>query len=468
VTDPLSGAVTATRSAAGQIVSITDARGNQLSYTYNADGLLTGFTDALGGAWTWQYDGAARPSLRTDPGGGTLAADYTSSNRIAAVSAGDQRTAFDYSGAQRDGLGRLTSYTDSFGNQIAYSYDGAGRLASMTLPGGNAVSYTYDHAGRLSKVADWAGNFALYRYDAAGYPASVTVSGGPITIYQYDSARRLRAIVSTGPDGATLAGYRYTFDAAGNRTSVTALEPLDAGPAINGNSMTVDAANHPVGRSDGENYKYDARGNLVSIAGSRNMTFTYDAFGRLQSLSGDSQTTYAYDFQGLRTVRKSAGTERRFVYDLSGPRPRVVMETDSSNAPVAYYVYGLGLLWKVTADGKPYFYHFDGDGNVVAVSNPSSGVVNKYRYDPLGRLAGSNEGVENDLRAHGESGWIDDGNGLVFDGAGYRFQDLGLTLPAVADPSPPAPDLLPRVTGAGACFVEGVANCAFASGRGNR
>jgi len=29
------------------------------------------------------------------------------------------------------------------------------------------------------------------------------------------------------------------------------------------------------------------------------------------------------------------------------------METDSSNAPIAWYVYGLGLLWKVTADGTP-------------------------------------------------------------------------------------------------------------------
>ena len=46
------------------------------------------------------------------------------------------------------------------------------------------------------------------------------------------------------------------------------------------------------------------------------------------------------------------------------------METDGSNAPIAYYIYGLGLLWKIAADGTPYFYHFDGDGNVVAVSNP--------------------------------------------------------------------------------------------------
>ena len=44
------------------------------------------------------------------------------------------------------------------------------------------------------------------------------------------------------------------------------------------------------------------------------------------------------------------------------------------STPIAWYVYGLGLLWKVTADGTPYFYHFDGDGNTVALSNATAGV----------------------------------------------------------------------------------------------
>jgi YD repeat-containing protein len=467
VTDPASGAVTATRSAAGQITGLTDARGNKLAYVYNSDGLLTGFTDALGGAWTYQYDGAARVSTRTEPGGAVLTASYTGGNRLAAVAAGDARLAFDYSGQQRDSLGRLANYTDSFGNQVSYTYDAAGQLSSMTLPGGKTVTYQYDHAHRLSKIADWTGNFAVYRYDAAGWPASVSVSGGPVTIYQYDTARRLRAIVSTGPDGLAVAGYRYTLDAAGNRTAVSALEPAELAP-LAANSDSYDAANHPANRSDGQSYRYDARGNLTAIQGSRTAFFSYDAFGRLQSVNADADTGYAYDSAGLRVARTGNGADRNFVYDLSGARPRVVAEADSSNAPVAWYVHGLGLLWKVTADGKTYFYHFDGDGNVVAVSNPAAGVVNQYRYDPLGRLVTSNETVENTFRARGESGWIDDRNGLVFTGSAYEFPELKVTLPASVDPSAPAPDLLPRASGAVACFVEGVSSCIFASGRRQR
>jgi len=460
VTNPASGAVTATRSASGQITGLTDALGNKTAYTYTPDGLLATFTDALNGKWSYQYDGALRAYARTDPGGATLAASYNARNRVTGLMSGAAQTGFDYSGLQRDPLNRLISYTDAFGNQVAYTYDAAGQLISITMPGDKTVNYQYDHAHRLSKVSDWGGNFALYRYDAAGWPLSVSVSGGPVTIYQYDAARNLRAIVSTGPDGVPVAGYRYTLDAAGNRTAVSALEPVATLPALAANSVSYDAAGHPLTRTDGQNYQYDARGNLAAIQGSLTASLTYDPFGRLNGFNtGDSawaasSTNYTYDSTGLRTVRTVNGTDRRFVYDLSGTRPRIVMEADSGNSALAWYIYGLGLLWKVTADGTPYFYHFDGDGNVVAISNPTAGVVNQYRYDPSGRLAASNEGIENMFRARGESGWVDDGNGLIFNHSVFQFPDLRLTLPASADPAPPVPSLLPQLSGAGASFLE--------------
>jgi YD repeat-containing protein len=338
----------------------------------------------------------------------------------------------------------------------------------MTLPGGNTVTYQYDRAHRLSQVSDWLGNFALYRYDAAGWPLSVTVSGGPIAVYQYDAAHNLRAIVSTGPDGSPVAGYRYTLDGNANRTAVSALEPFTAAVSFPAWSAAYDAANHPVTRSDGQSYKYDSRGNLTAIQGSGNVTLGYDAFGRLQSFNAGAPTTYGYDSTGLRVVRTVNGTARLFLYDLSGPEPRVLMEMDGSYTPIAWYVYGLGLLWKVAADSSTYFYHFDGDGNVVALSTPTGGVVNEYRYDPTGRLVASGETVENMFRARGEAGWMDDGNGLVFTNRLYQFPELRLTLPAMADPSPPGAGLSPPFAGAGACFFRGVANCLAATGGRDR
>jgi len=460
VTDPTSGATTATRSAAGLITALADPKGNKSIYQYSADNLLTGFTDAMGNQWAYDYDGAARPATRTDPSAGTLKTEYTARNRISALTAGNNRTTFDYSGIRLDALGRITAYTDSFGNQLTYAYDAASQLTAITLPGGNTVTYQYDHQHRLSSVSDWNGNFAVYRYDAAGWPLSVSASG-PVTVYQYDTARNLRAIVSAGVDGSAVAGYRYTVDGAGNRTGVSALEPNTSAFTFPTYSTTYDADNRPVTRTDGQNYTYTPLGVLGAVQGSRSLTFGYDPYGRLTSLSGDSSGSYVYDSAGLR----AASNGRRYVWDLSGARPRIVAELDGSNNPIAWYIYGLGLLWKVTAGGAAYFYHFDGDGNVVALSNPTAGVVNQYRYDALGRLVSSNEGVENLFRAHGEAGWVDDGNGLLFTGDAFQFPDLRLTLPAAADPSPPSPDLAPRFTGAAACFIEGVANCQFATGR---
>ncbi len=465
VTDPMSFTSAATRNAAGQIVSLADPKGNSRGYQYNADGLMTGFTDALGNQWTYDYDGAARPSASTDPSGATLKATYTPGNRIAVLTARDTQTTFDYSGIQRDSLNRLSQYTDSNGNQLTYTYDAAGQLSSITLPGGKTVAYRYDHTHRLSTVSDWQGNFALYRYDSAGWPVSVSVSGGPVTIYQYNGARNLSAIVSTGPDGTPVAGYRNNVDANGNRTSVSALEPNPStGAKPSSLSYSFDAANRPISRGDGTTYSYDSLGNLTAIAGPINIKLVYDEFGRLQSVTGDALGFYGYDSTGLRAIRN----DRRLVYDLSGDRPRLAMETDGSGTPIAWYVYGLGLLWKVTADGTPYFYHFDGDGNTVALSNPTAGVVNTYRYDPQGRLAASNEGVENMFRARGEAGWMDDGNGLLFTGSQFQFPELRLTLPATAGVSPAVPGIQPQLSGAGACFFEGVANCLAATGRRTR
>jgi YD repeat-containing protein len=461
VTDPATFTVKATRDAAGHIVALADQKGNTKSFQYNGDGLMTGFTDAPGKKWAYDYDSAARPSAKTDPAGVTLKATYTPDNRIAGLAAGDSTKAFDYSGIVRDSLNRLASYTDSNGNRLTYTYDAAGQLSGITFPGDKTVAYRYDRLHRLSKVSDWLGNFALYRYDAAGWPVSVSTSGGPVTIYQYDAGRSLRAIVSTGPDGVPVAGYRYSVDANGNRTSVSALEPNTATVAMKSYVYGFDAAGHPVSRDDGMTYLYDARGNLASAEGTVNLKFVYEAFGPLRSVTGDTDAYYGYDSTGLRSIRN----DRRLVYDLSGEGTRLAMETDSGNAPIAWYVYGLGLLWKVTADGTTYFYHYDGDGNTVALSNPAAGVVNTYRYDAQGRLVSASEGVENMLRAHGESGWVDEGNGLLFTGSQFEFPELRLTLPGVADATPPVPGLQPRLPGVGACFFEGVANC-LAGGMG--
>jgi len=244
---------------------------------------------------------------------------------------------------------------------------------------------------------------------------------------------------------------------------VSALEPVPTLPALPAYSVSYNAANRPITRSDGQIYQYNPDGELTAVGGSGNLTLAYDPFGRLPGISGNASTTYAYDSEGLRVTVSGSN----LVFDPSSPGPRPVAQVDSSNNPIAWYIYGLGLAWEVAANGTPYFFHFDGDGNVVAVSNPTAGVVNTYRYDPLGRLVSSNETVPNLFHAHGARGWVDDGNGLLFTSSQYLFPDLGITLPGLVDILPPVPGLAPQLTGAGPCFLGSVANCGVSSGRRN-
>ena len=101
---------------------------------------------------------------------------------------------------------------------------------------------------------------------------------------------------------------------------MSALEPNTAGFTLPSYTIGYDAANRPVTRGDGQSYTYNARGNLNAIQGSRNVTFGYDAFGRLRNLAGDAAAFYGYDATGLRATRN----DRRYVWDVSGARPRLV------------------------------------------------------------------------------------------------------------------------------------------------
>jgi YD repeat-containing protein len=461
VAQPAGASGSATRNSSGLIAAL-NRFGIASTYEYNSSGLIQKYTDPVGNAFTYEYDGAGRVTARTDAAGNTVRAEYGAGVQPAAWLAGSSRASAEPSGIERDAFGRIVKFTDSFGNQVGYTWDASGQLSKITLPGNRSATYEYDRSGRLSKVSDAAGNFALYRYDSAGYVTSLNVSGGPVTVYQYDDARNLKALVSTGPDGAAVAGYRYSFDGVSNRTAISALEPYAKSFRLNEAGFGYNAAGRPVSRTSGQSFRYDNRGNLVAIEGGPSFGFAYDPFGRLQGVSGDASTSYTYDNLGLRLSRTSGGDTRRFVYDLSGPRPRVVLETDGSGNVVAQYVYGLSLLWKVAANGRAYFYHFDGDGNVVALSNPAAGVVNRYRYDPLGRLAANEETVENAFRARGAAGVIDDGNGLLYADGQYVAPDIQVRLNGSVDIRPPVPDLVPNLAPPGNCLLKGIGECALA------
>src|SRR5262249_32188452 len=142
-------------------------------------------------------------------------------------------------------------------------------------------------------------------------------------------------------------------------------------------------------------FTHDNDGNLTTIAGAKNTTYSYDAENRLTSAApttpavNDKKVDMTYDYQGRRVRRVvsswngssyAVSTDKRYVYDGWN-----MVEEQTVSQPTRYYAYGLdlsgslqgaggigGLLSTSTGSGSDLFF-YDGNGNVGQMVNASGG-----------------------------------------------------------------------------------------------
>jgi RHS repeat-associated protein len=99
--------------------------------------------------------------------------------------------------------------------------------------------------------------------------------------------------------------------------------------------------------------------------------------------------SYAYDHRGRRISRTIYGTPNvtiRYAYDGD----RILAEYDGAGTLLRKFVYGPGLdepicLIDAGNGNAAYYYHLDGLGSVVALSNVNNVLVERYAYDVFGR-----------------------------------------------------------------------------------
>ena len=190
-------------------------------------------------------------------------------------------------------------------------------------------------------------------------------------------------------------------------------------------SYTYGADNH-LQTANAATFTYDANGNLTVVSGAKSRTYIYDAFNRLTQVTFSGyDAQYQYDGLGSRIARTVNGTKTTYLVDPNGPLSQGLAETDGAGNITAYYVYGLGLISKVTPEGQAYFYHYDGLGSTVAMTDSSGSVVNTYAYETFGNVLHSAQIVPNPFKYVGVSGIIDEGNGLLYMRARYYDSELG-------------------------------------------
>ncbi|HXD31420.1 MAG TPA: DUF6531 domain-containing protein [Pyrinomonadaceae bacterium] len=476
IQDALNNAIQKEYDATGRLKKEIDPRGNATQFTYDAVGNLTQVTDAAAGTAKFTYDKNQNRITQTDPKNQTSNLTYDKlnrllstanplghlssssydevGNRIAQTDAKGQLTRYTYDSANRlstityqdnstvqltrdangnvtrmvdsmgtsnyvyDELNRVTSATDPFGKTIGYQYDENGNITKLTYPDGKQVSYQHDANNRMSSLSDWAGKTTSFQYDATNLLTKVTYPNGVISQTTYDNAGRLITKSDSG-----ISSYSFTLDKNGNRTAASVTQPLANRLQNTSHSYAYDAANR-IQNAGPATFSFDANGNMTSKTEAGVTTnYGYDFENRLVSVSGSSQ--YFYNGLGVR-LQKIEGTKTtRYIVDTNHDLSQVLCETDANGAIASYYVYGMGLAYKVNPDGTHYYYHFDPVGSTIAVTDDGKVAVNSYAYDEFGRAENKIENTTNSFRFGGQYGLLDEGNGLLYVRARYYSPALG-------------------------------------------
>lgn|GEM_PF-3055577 len=250
-----------------------------------------------------------------------------------------------------DNLERLTSKT--IGSNITkYAYDNLGNLTSVTSPSGFARTYSYDRAERLVQL-DFDGKTVSYDYNADGTVKKITYPNGITTEYVYDDAKRATS-VTTKLGSSVKEQYSYTYDGNGNVLSVSGTKNI---------SYTYDNLNRL--KSYTENgvttvYTYDKRNNLISeICGSNVKTYEYSGDNRLsKTIENDVETVYEYDLNG-NLIRRG---NDEFAYDEDNK----LVYSNVNSVETTYKIGVDGLRSSKTTAGISTDYSIDEAGNVIS------------------------------------------------------------------------------------------------------
>lgn len=463
----------------GNKTKVTNAKNKETTYEYNQIDKVKKATDALSRSTLFDYDKNGNLTKETKADGHMVEYQYNAVDRQSAIQYdGTDRYTFEY-----DPNGNVTKETDKSSNQVTtFTYDADNKLKTKNEGNNNNVTYTYDKNGnvtqrkhvagsttlthdntynaldQLTKIQENTSTRATFTYDEADRVASKKNADGTVSLYKYDGAGNLIQQVNYNATGTILDSFNYVYDTKGRIQSVTShagttsyeydeldqlkkethadgttyvytydevgnrltLTKTPAGGTATTTTYTYDDANQ-VATVNGTAYTHDANGNLTSDG---NKTYVYDNEDRLIAVkdsNGNTIASFTYDSKGMRKTMTTGSETITFHYNEDN---NVVYETNSSNQVVASYTWDENHPVSMTRGGKTYFYQLNGHGDVVALTDGTTGaVVNTYDYDAFGNVIGQTGTVVNPYTYAGYR--FDKESGLYYLQARYYDSKLG-------------------------------------------
>ena len=358
-----------------QLLAKTAGGRTLVSYAYDADGNRTASTDVTGNCTRYTYDLLGKVSIfceKIDMQRQPFAEGKLEWADVPAKEVRDEKTGFlaTYEYTKAGDLKKV----DTPVLHTAYAYDGDRNLTALrTMAAGDAS---------VEKLL--ADN--VYRYNKNGQRTEKTTLAGT-TKYTYDVLGQL----------VQENDHIYTYDRAGNRTSVQAGDRRESYHYDRGRltTRTVEHTQDPAGKT--YTYRYDAQGNTL---GDGENTYLYDCLNRIaevQTKAGDIQKNH-YDAEGLRSQMEENGKLVSFIY----ADREVITEEDEAGAHIRY-IRGHELLASDSAHARTYYhYACDEMGSITDITDCDGTVLNHYAYDAFGNRTVEEETVENRFGFAGE------------------------------------------------------------------
>lgn len=330
--------------------------------------------------------------------------------------------------------GLLTMETDAKGNETHYTFDANHNLTEKkNRATGVVIQYGYDLENRLIYMAERAGGCTFekeFSYNASGQKVAETDIKGNETLYTVDDLGRTKKIIYptlVTENGETSTPiYSYEYDLFDHPVQV-----IDPYGVVTSRTNTPKGSPIQIHHPDGfqELFKYDFEGSLHRHLGRDGLVkvFEYDYMGRLTHIEyyergskgsrdgfkrkyfdynafhltgerdeGGNSTTYSYDGAGRLISLKKDTQKVDFFHDSLG---RIgAIKKWKSKETFTYIQKEYDLLGNVTLEttedetGKLLIkreYIYDDAGRLIEVvgyPNNNKSTLNRFKYDPFGRL----------------------------------------------------------------------------------
>ncbi|MCX6580467.1 MAG: Ig-like domain-containing protein [Candidatus Aminicenantes bacterium] len=412
-----------------QVLTYQDLNGTVITNTYDDAGRLTDITTAAApgveGPFNehFEYDGLNRLTLASNSeadvrfvydragrlqteiqelkdggeggGGGSIVATYTVNYRH---DDNGNNTTITYPSGKvvviaPDALDRISTIKDGSNTLIAgYTYEGKGKIRQKNIHNVITVDTAFDEGRRplsmtyknnqiqqvyIDKAMNW-NKVDLKEFD---------LDYGKKEAYTYDSTYRLRKVDNKSDN----AQYEYKLDELENPETVI--------ETINGVSESKNAVTNErqqLVNYDGKTLTYDNNGNMT---GFDKAGYVYNWKNQLVKVSTGTGVNleYKYDALNRRTARIIKTPESKTVIRYVHDGYRVLEERDEQGTLKYRYTYGNGIderiemeKREVKPDGtvayKSYYLLHDSIGNVIGLTNAAGLLIEKYKYNPYGKV----------------------------------------------------------------------------------